>query len=190
MRDVTRRARAVMSQVWRIGERKFRGNFRRRMMLFNIMVKTILFYGVEIWGVKEWNIVEGMQVKYLKWIMGLHRCTPGYIVRQEAKVEKLNVEAGRIVLIYRGKIKETGNKVLRECRKDMDRKASTETAWVRDNEKMLGRAEMSLWEWEARTDRGEDTMAVWCNKMDRNEKSTLDTAVSTRTGQSMQYLKT
>jgi hypothetical protein len=29
-------------QVWRIGERKWRGDFRRRMMMFEIMVESVL----------------------------------------------------------------------------------------------------------------------------------------------------
>lgn len=42
-----------MAQVWGIDEKKFGGDFDRRMMMFNVMVKSILLYGVEIWGWKE-----------------------------------------------------------------------------------------------------------------------------------------
>jgi hypothetical protein len=33
--------------------RKWRGDFRRRMMMFENMIESILMYGAEIWGWKE-----------------------------------------------------------------------------------------------------------------------------------------
>lgn len=48
VKDIVRKAAAAMAQVWGIGERKFGGDFDRRMMMFNVMVKSILLHGVEI----------------------------------------------------------------------------------------------------------------------------------------------
>lgn len=53
VKDIIRKAAAAIAQVWGIDERKFGGNFDRRMMMFNVMVKSILLYGVEIWGWTE-----------------------------------------------------------------------------------------------------------------------------------------
>lgn len=50
IKDIVKRAAATMAQIWEIGERKFGGNFDRRIMMFNIMVKSIMLYGVEVWG--------------------------------------------------------------------------------------------------------------------------------------------
>jgi hypothetical protein len=36
-----------------IGERKWGGDFRRRMMMFQSMIESILMYGAEIWEWKE-----------------------------------------------------------------------------------------------------------------------------------------
>jgi hypothetical protein len=35
------------------GERKWRGEFGRRMMMFESMIESVLMYGAEIWGWKE-----------------------------------------------------------------------------------------------------------------------------------------
>lgn len=48
IRDVARKATNIMTQIWGIGERKFRGDWERRMMMYNVLVKSIFMYGVEI----------------------------------------------------------------------------------------------------------------------------------------------
>ncbi|KMQ83071.1 hypothetical protein RF55_21022 [Lasius niger] len=53
IKDVVRKAAAAMAQIWGIGERKFGGDFDRRIMMFNVMVKSIVLYGVEVWGWRE-----------------------------------------------------------------------------------------------------------------------------------------
>lgn len=50
IREVTRKAASIMAQIWSIGERKFGGNWEKRIMMFNVLVKSIFMYGVEIWG--------------------------------------------------------------------------------------------------------------------------------------------
>lgn len=49
IREVTKKAAGVMAQIWGIGERKFGGDWKRGIMMFNILVKSIFMYGVEIW---------------------------------------------------------------------------------------------------------------------------------------------
>jgi hypothetical protein len=55
--------------VWGIGERKWGGDFRRRMMMFESMIKSILMYGTEIWGWKEQEDPEKVQEKYLEEVL-------------------------------------------------------------------------------------------------------------------------
>lgn len=55
---------AVMAQIWGIGERKFGGDWERRMMMFNVLVKSIFMYGVEIWGWEEREKLESLQARY------------------------------------------------------------------------------------------------------------------------------
>jgi hypothetical protein len=42
-------------------------------------------YGVDIWGSMEQEEVEGVQEKYLRWVLGVDREMPGYIVRESAR---------------------------------------------------------------------------------------------------------
>jgi hypothetical protein len=46
---------------WGIGERNWGGDFRRRMMMFESMIESVLMYGAEIWGWKEQEEVEKIQ---------------------------------------------------------------------------------------------------------------------------------
>jgi hypothetical protein len=53
VREVVRKANKVVECVWRIEERKWGGEFRRRMMMFESMIESLLIYGAEILGWKE-----------------------------------------------------------------------------------------------------------------------------------------
>jgi hypothetical protein len=76
--------------VWGIGERKWGGDFRRRMMMFESM---IMMYGAEIWEWKEQEEVEIVVEKYLRGMVEVDREAPGYIVREECKRNRLRVKA-------------------------------------------------------------------------------------------------
>jgi hypothetical protein len=52
IREIVRKANKVVGCVWGIGDRKWGGNFKRRMMMFESMIESILVYGAEIWGWK------------------------------------------------------------------------------------------------------------------------------------------
>jgi hypothetical protein len=64
-------------------------------MMFESMIESILMYGAEIWGCKEQEEVEKVQEKYLRRVPGVDRQTPGYIVRQECKTNRLRVKEGK-----------------------------------------------------------------------------------------------
>jgi hypothetical protein len=95
IRKIVRKANKVVGCVWGIGERKWGGDFRRRMMMFEGMVENILMYEAEFWGWKEQEEVEKVQEKYLRWVLGVDRKTPGYIAREECKRNRLRVKAGK-----------------------------------------------------------------------------------------------
>ncbi|KYN38116.1 hypothetical protein ALC56_07516 [Trachymyrmex septentrionalis] len=131
-----RRRKVAMGWVWSYGERKFKGDVRWRLKLFDSIVKGILLYGVEIWGYKEWKEIEALQEKYLRWILGVKSCTPGYIVREELKRNKMRVEtgwrAGRFEeRIQKGEGGEIGRESIVERRKEEREKRKEE--WTRES---------------------------------------------------------
>ncbi|GLV33358.1 hypothetical protein CBL_20106 [Carabus blaptoides fortunei] len=90
IRDITKRANIVMAQISELGERKFPSNWKLRLTQFDYTVKSIVMYASEIWGWKEQDPIEKAQYKYLRWILGLDRQTPRYILMEEIKREKSN----------------------------------------------------------------------------------------------------
>ena len=74
------------------------------MNLFKTLVKSVLFYGVEVWGYKEWEGIERIKKIYMKWVLGLDRGTPDSILRRETKQNKLWAEAVFRVFKYEEKL--------------------------------------------------------------------------------------
>jgi len=84
-----------MGIIWGLGKRRFRGDWRRRIWLFDKLIWTVLSYGEEVWGWKEREGIERIEERYLRWLLGMERRTPGYMVREELKRDKLRGRAGR-----------------------------------------------------------------------------------------------
>jgi hypothetical protein len=98
-----RKANKIVGCVWGIGERKWGGDFRRKMMMFDSMV--------EIWGWKEQEAV--LQENYLQ---GVDRETPGYIVRKECKRNRPRVKAGNRTAKFEDKMdRKEDCRMLTEC---------------------------------------------------------------------------
>lgn len=51
-------------------------------------------YGVVIWGWEERERMEKLQEKVLRWMLGIDRNTPGYMVREELQREMLRGTVG------------------------------------------------------------------------------------------------
>jgi hypothetical protein len=48
-------------------------------------------YGAEIWRWRKQEDVERVEEKYLRWLLGVDRETPGYIVRKKCKRNRMRV---------------------------------------------------------------------------------------------------
>jgi len=48
IRELKKKGNIVMRKVWGLGERIFKDDFRRRMMLFRYLVIGVIMYGAEI----------------------------------------------------------------------------------------------------------------------------------------------
>ena len=57
--------------------------------LFRSMVESTLLYGSEVWGLMQGDILERVQVKFVKSLYYLHSSTPGYALRLEFGLKKL-----------------------------------------------------------------------------------------------------
>ena len=55
-----------MKQIWGIGEKRFKKDWKRRMWLFDTLVWPFIGYGAEIWGWREREEIESLQGRYIK----------------------------------------------------------------------------------------------------------------------------
>lgn len=133
VKEVVRKANKMLGRIWGIGERKFGHDVKRRLMMFDSLIKSVLMYGAEIWGWKEEEEIERVQEKYLKWILGLDRETPGYIVREELKRNKLRVETGKRAVKFEERMKERKEcKILLEGWKEREKDEGKEKKGERE----------------------------------------------------------
>ena len=105
IKDRVRKAEVVMKRVWGIGKRKFERNWKRRMWLFDTLVWTVIGYGAEIWGWEERKDIEGMQERYIRWVLGVDWRSPGYMAREKVKRDKIGIRAGKRAWNYEEKLK-------------------------------------------------------------------------------------
>ena len=68
--------------------------------LFNKLIKPILLYGCEIWAFGNLDIIERVQLKFLKRILHLKKSTPSYMVYGETGVMPLKVEIQSKIVSY------------------------------------------------------------------------------------------
>jgi hypothetical protein len=159
IKETVKKAISAMKQVWGIGQRKFEGDFRRRIWMFNHLVKNILMYGAEIWGWNEYAVIERCQDKYIKWSLGLDWNTPGYIVREETKTKVLRIESGKRAVKFEEKIREsTPNRILKECIIEIEKARQNKTRWEIDRELYFRRNGMSGEEIKRIRERGGDVI--------------------------------
>lgn len=53
IRKLKKKGNVVLKQMWGLGERRFRDEFKRRMMLFKYLVLGVIMYGAKVWGWKK-----------------------------------------------------------------------------------------------------------------------------------------
>jgi hypothetical protein len=86
-------------------------------------------YGAEIWGWKEQEEVEKVQEIFLRGVLGVDRETPGYLVREECKRNRLRVKAGKRAAKFEDKMDERDEcRILVECWKE--KKKNTDRRWI------------------------------------------------------------
>ncbi|XP_071644396.1 uncharacterized protein [Temnothorax longispinosus] len=172
VKERVKKAAAVMGQVWGIGKRRFGKDWGRRLWLFDKLVWTVMGYGVEIWGWEEREGMKRLEERYLRWVLGVDRRTPGYLLRKELQRKKLRgrAEAGR-------RLEEGGGSELaRRCWekvKERSKRRGRLSDWEEGRKKYL--SDRGLWE-EGERERkgGEETrleeMVKWEREVQRAER--------------------
>ena len=72
--------------------------------LFDKLVKPILLYGCEVWGFGNNDVIERVQLKFLKYILNAKNSTPNYIVYGETGVFPLQLDINARIISYWAKI--------------------------------------------------------------------------------------
>ncbi|XP_043464490.1 uncharacterized protein LOC122499949 [Leptopilina heterotoma] len=106
----------VMGQVWGIGERRFKNDWKKRVWLFDALVWAVISYGVEVWGWGEIGKVESLHERFLRWTMGVDRNCPGYMLREELGREKVVLRQRKRAMGLEEKLElGRGSDIAREC---------------------------------------------------------------------------
>lgn len=91
-------------------------------MLFKYLVKSVMEYGVELWGWQERKELEKIMLDYVRWIFKIDFCTPGCIIMRELGIIKLRVGWGLRARRYEEKIKNMEeSRWVKMCSKEKQR---------------------------------------------------------------------
>ena len=74
--------------------------------LFNKLVKPILLYGCEIWGFGNIDVIERVQLMFIKRMLNLKNSTPNYMALGELGMMPLKIDIYTRMISYWGKINE------------------------------------------------------------------------------------
>ena len=106
-----------MGEVWSIAERRFPERFLIRMKIFDALIKSGLLYGSEVYGWREWERLEVVQRRYIKWTLGLNSGTRNAIVSTETGRLPLHVETIQRALQFEQRARESRNPLLKEAQR-------------------------------------------------------------------------
>ena len=103
--------------------------------LFNKTIKPILLYACEIWGFGNLDIIERVQLKFLKLILNLKRSTPSFMVYGEVGVRPLYIDIQARIIAFWSKLKNgmTNHKVssiVYECIRSLYEQGKCKSAWI------------------------------------------------------------
>lgn len=81
--------------------------------LFNKMVKPILLYGSELWGHGNCDVIERVQLKFIKHILNLKRSTPTFMIYGELGITPIIVDIKARVISFWSKLVSMQNQPTR-----------------------------------------------------------------------------
>lgn len=113
------------------------------------MVRAMIMYGTEVWGWERQAEEEKLQVKFLKWTLGVDRFTPTHIVLEETKRYVHWVKAGNKTIRFEEKSRKRQDKViLRERLEDGGKgEARYKNRWKIKSKEFYERGELRKEKW-------------------------------------------
>ena len=71
-----------------------------KLKLFNVIVKPVVLYGAEVWGSENCDILESIQLGFLKYVLSVNKFTSSMMVDGELGVVPLHVDIKFRMLTY------------------------------------------------------------------------------------------
>ena len=103
-KELYKKSCIAINSIWKPMIATRMDSWNSRTMLFNSIVSSTLLYCSGIWGIIHADIIDKCQNRFIKSILQLPRCTPGYMLRIETGQTKLSVAALERALCYLEKI--------------------------------------------------------------------------------------
>lgn len=117
--ELAKKGIVAAKKTWGLGEHKCKNDFKRRKMLYNYLVKSVMAYGCEIWGWEERKELEKIQLDYFRWVLKLEFSTPRYIIYREACIGKMKIEWAIRAVKFEEKISKVGeDRLIKMCWKE------------------------------------------------------------------------
>lgn len=111
--------------------------------LFNKLIKPILLYGCEIWALGNLDILERVQLKFLKRILNLKKSTPSYMVYGETGVYPLKIDIQTRVVSFWSKLLEFNSgklsSMMYEVIKALHEQGKFKSKWLDNIEELVTR---------------------------------------------------
>lgn len=104
IKALSTKGRMAANKVWSIEERICKDDFIRKGNLFAYLVRSVMEYGVEIWGWSERKELEKIMLDYVRWVFRLD-FTPRYIITRELGLDRLRIRWGIRARKYEEKIR-------------------------------------------------------------------------------------
>lgn len=119
VQEMVTRASRRLSAVWSIAERKFANNYGIRMQMFQTLVLPVLMYGCEVYGFRQYEEIERVHRKYIRWTLGLAPWTGISAIMTETRSLPIFVTTAMRALTYEARIQSSPCSMLRECHNEM-----------------------------------------------------------------------
>ena len=103
-----------------IGKRRYKGDWRMRVWMFDVFVWSVLSCGVQIWGWKDRKSVKSLQERFLRWVMGVSWRCPEHMLREETGREKVVITQMKRVWNLEKKLRSgEGSKIAEVCLREI-----------------------------------------------------------------------